>query len=89
MAQKAIREYDAKRLLFQCWQQYFPKFNYSFQSVLVHKGEDLKEESSKKEWLKETGLVVKPDMLFGKRGLNKLVYLQDKKSWRCGCVFSL
>lgn len=78
MAQKPIRECSAKELLFKHWNSYFPKFKYPFKSVLVSKGEDLKESAKTHPWLKNEGLVVKPDMLFGKRGLNQLVFLQNK-----------
>ncbi len=78
MAQKAIREYDAKRLLSQYWEKYFPELNYNFNCALVHNGKELKEFAKDQEWLNKKGLVVKPDMLFGKRGLNQLVYLQNK-----------
>lgn len=76
MAQKAIREYDAKRLLSQSWEKYFQKFNYNFHCALVHSGQELKD--STYAWLDKEALVVKPDMLFGKRGLNQLVYLKNK-----------
>ncbi|MCH9632483.1 MAG: hypothetical protein S4CHLAM6_08190 [Chlamydiae bacterium] len=84
MAQKAIREYDAKRLLSQNWEKYFQKFNYNFHCALVHNGQELKDFSH--DWLKQQGLVVKPDMLFGKRGLNQLVYLQNKKIGDVDCA---
>lgn len=80
MAQKAIREYDAKRHLSKYWEKYFPTFNYNFKCVLVHSGEELQATARNHDWLNENGLVVKPDMLFGKRGLNKLVYLQNKQA---------
>ena len=79
MAQRPIREYCAKKLISKHFNTYFPGFNYSFSSVLTHSGKDLENQAQENTWLKEEGLVVKPDMLFGKRGLNQLVYLQDKK----------
>lgn len=78
MAQKAIREHTAKRLFATNWQQYFPNFKYDFKCALVHSGHDLQKQAEELSWLKSESLVVKPDMLFGKRGLNKLVFLQDK-----------
>lgn len=80
MAQKAVREYDAKRHLSKYWEKYFPTFNYNFKCVLVHSGLELQNIAQNQDWLNEEGLVVKPDMLFGKRGLNKLVYLKNKQA---------
>ncbi len=79
MAQKAIREYSAKLLLANHWKTYFPDFKFQFKSILAHTGEDLKNQAELHDWLKSEGLVVKPDMLFGKRGLNQLVFLQNNK----------
>jgi len=81
MAQKGIREYDGKALFSKQWENYFSGFHYSFKSVLVQTGEELLELSQKHgfEWLKNETLVVKPDMLFGKRGKNDLVLFKDKK----------
>ncbi len=79
MAQRPIREYSAKKILEKHWETYFPNFNYPFSSVLVHSGDDLVSKSKEHAWLAEGSLVVKPDMLFGKRGLNQLVFLQNKK----------
>lgn len=78
MAQKAIREYSAKKLLSDHWDRYFPKFNYNFKSILVKNGQGLKDAAEKTAWIKNEGLVVKPDMLFGKRGLNQLVFLKHQ-----------
>jgi ATP-citrate lyase beta-subunit len=81
MAQKAIREYDAKTILARHWDKYFPNFTYPYQTVLVQSGEELKKKAEEKgfEWLKEKPLVVKPDMLFGKRGKNGLVLFKVNK----------
>lgn len=79
MAQRPIREYCAKKLIAKHWDTYFSNFNYNFSSALVHSGKDLETQAKDHKWLQKEGLVVKPDMLFGKRGLNQLVYLQDKK----------
>jgi len=78
MAQRPIREYSAKKILAKHWETYFPNFIYPFSSVLVHSGSDLLLKSKENTWLEKENLVVKPDMLFGKRGLNQLVFLQDK-----------
>jgi len=79
MAQKAIREFDAKTILAKHWDKYFPKFTYSYETVLVTSGDELKKLAEEKSWLKEKPLVVKPDMLFGKRGKNNLVLFKDQK----------
>jgi len=79
MAQKAIREYDAKSILAQHWDKYFPDFTYAYETVMVQNGADLKEAAKKHAWLNEKTLVAKPDMLFGKRGKNGLVLFKDAK----------
>jgi ATP-citrate lyase beta-subunit len=79
MAQKAIREYDAKSILAKHWNKYFPDFTYAYETVLVENGTRLKEEAKTKTWLANKALVAKPDMLFGKRGKNGLVLFRDSK----------
>ncbi len=79
MAQKAIREYDAKSILAKHWDKYFPDFTYAYETVLVETGAQLKEEAKTKTWLASKALVAKPDMLFGKRGKNGLVLFRDAK----------
>lgn len=79
MAQKPIREHSAKNIIFKHWKTYFPNFNYSFKSALLTKESDIETHVEENPWLKTEKLVVKPDMLFGKRGLNQLVYLKDQK----------
>ncbi|PTB83522.1 ATPase [Sulfurovum lithotrophicum] len=79
MAQKAIREYDAKSILAKHWDKYFPDFTYSYETVLVQNGSELKEAAKTHKWLNEKTLVAKPDMLFGKRGKNGLVLFKDQK----------
>jgi ATP-citrate lyase beta-subunit len=79
MAQKAIREYDAKSILARHWDKYFPNFTYPFESVIVQSGDELKKLAEEKTWLKEKPLVAKPDMLFGKRGKNGLVLFKVNK----------
>lgn len=68
MAQRGILEYDGKALLARLWDEYFEGFQYGFQSVLVENGDELLQAQNVQAWLNETGLVAKPDMLFGKRG---------------------
>jgi len=79
MAQKAIREYDAKSILAKHWDKYFPNFSYAYETVLVQSGAELEEAAKTHSWLREKPLVVKPDMLFGKRGKNNLVLFKDEK----------
>ncbi|MDD5360318.1 MAG: ATP citrate lyase citrate-binding domain-containing protein [Sulfurovaceae bacterium] len=79
MAQKAIREYDAKSILAKHWNKYFPDFTYAYETVLVENGTGLKDEAKTKTWLTNKALVAKPDMLFGKRGKNGLVLFRDNK----------
>lgn len=80
MAQRAIREHDGKLLFAKEWKNYFgDAFEYPFKSVLVTSGNDLKEKSKENSWLASDALVAKPDMLFGKRGVNGLVQFKVNK----------
>jgi len=79
MAQKAIREYDAKSILAKHWDKYFPDFTYAYETVMVQNGSELREAAIDNTWLNEKTLVAKPDMLFGKRGKNGLVLFKDEK----------
>ncbi|WP_294962678.1 ATP citrate lyase citrate-binding domain-containing protein [Sulfurimonas sp.] len=79
MAQKAIREYDAKSILAKHWNEYFPDFTYAYETVMVQNGSELKKATKGKTWIKDKALVAKPDMLFGKRGKNDLVLFKDVK----------
>ncbi|MEA2047035.1 MAG: ATP citrate lyase citrate-binding domain-containing protein [Campylobacterota bacterium] len=79
MAQKAIREYDAKSILAKHWDKYFPDFTYAYETVMVKNGPELIEAAKTNAWLNEKTLVAKPDMLFGKRGMNDLVLFKDAK----------
>jgi ATP-citrate lyase beta-subunit len=79
MAQKAIREYDAKSILAKHWDKYFPKFTYAYETVMVKNGPELREMAIDHAWLNNKTLVAKPDMLFGKRGKNGLVLFKDQK----------
>lgn len=92
MAQRAIREYDGKTLLHKYWRDYFaPEFSYDFKSILVSPETDLNRLPEEYPWIKNTHLVVKPDMLFGKRGKLGLVFYKkhtpgdvtwdDAKAW--------
>ena len=79
MAQKAIREFDAKSILAKHWDKYFPNFTYAYETVMVQNGTELNKTAKEKKWLKDKALVAKPDMLFGKRGKNGLVLFRDSK----------
>lgn len=75
MAQRGIREYDAKRLLAKFLPEYLSEFSYKGDLALVGPDTDLEELVAANPWLKEGRLVVKPDQLFGKRGKHGLVLL--------------
>ncbi len=79
MAQKAIREFDAKTILHRHWSKYFPNFSYSYETILVENSSALRDLSVNNSWLSQKNLVAKPDMLFGKRGKNGLVLFRDQK----------
>lgn len=73
MAQKSIREYEAKQLIASVWHKYFDEANlhYSCNSWLVEAG-NLESLNNAPSWTTKK-LVAKPDELFGKRGKNGLV----------------
>ncbi|KAJ6689057.1 hypothetical protein OIU85_005466 [Salix viminalis] len=74
MARKKIREYDSKKLL----KEHFKRFSGSdlpIKSAQVTESTDFNELAEKEPWLSSAKLVVKPDMLFGKRGKSGLVAL--------------
>ncbi|HOT06519.1 MAG TPA: ATP citrate lyase citrate-binding domain-containing protein [Methanotrichaceae archaeon] len=75
MAQRGIREFDAKRLLARFMPDYMPDFNYKGEVVLVGHDTDFDRLADQNPWLLDRKLVVKPDQLFGKRGLHGLVLL--------------
>ncbi|RQW79133.1 MAG: hypothetical protein EHM14_09675, partial [Methanothrix sp.] len=68
MAQRGIREYDAKRLLARFLPEYLSEFSYKGDLALIGPDTDIEELAAANPWLKEGRLVVKPDQLFGKRG---------------------
>jgi len=82
MAQRAIREYDGKAIFSKHWEKYFSGFHYGFRSVSVSSGNELRAKANEHgfEWLKQRSLVAKPDMLFGKRGKNNLVFFKMQKA---------
>lgn len=75
MAQRGIREYDAKRMLARYLPDYLNNFSYSGEVALVGPETDLEALAAKYLWLKSKRLVVKPDQLFGKRGKSGLILL--------------
>jgi len=81
MAQRAIREYEGKRVFHTDWSRHFGQFRYDFQAASVASGEELAGLAAQDEhqWLHQRPLVVKPDMIFGKRGLNNLVLYRVHK----------
>ncbi|MDG6218850.1 MAG: ATP citrate lyase citrate-binding domain-containing protein [Candidatus Thermoplasmatota archaeon] len=80
MAQKGIREYDAKRIMAKGLLE-FSKGAFSFepQQVLIGPETDIKKVEKENPWLKKEKLVAKPDQLFGKRGKNNLLLIN--KNW--------
>ncbi|MCD4820086.1 MAG: ATPase [Candidatus Cloacimonetes bacterium] len=80
MAQKGIREFDAKRMMSIALPFYSNgKIKFEAKQVLIDAKTDLKKLETENPWLKDEQLVAKPDQLFGKRGLNNLLYVN--KSW--------
>jgi ATP-citrate lyase beta-subunit len=86
MAQRGIREYDAKRMLARELPKYLKgDFGYEGRVALVTPETDLGALVKDRPWLKKDKLVVKPDQLFGKRGKHGLLGLNlnwaDAKKW--------
>jgi ATP-citrate lyase beta-subunit len=80
MAEKGIREYDAKRLIAKALPDFSEgQIKYNQKSVLIGPETNMNELVKKNPWLKQEKLVAKPDQLFGKRGKNNLLYVN--KSW--------
>ncbi|KAG5236230.1 ATP citrate lyase b-subunit family protein [Salix suchowensis] len=74
MARKKIREYDSKRLLKENFKRLSGR-DLPIKSAQVTESTDFNELAEKEPWLASAKLVVKPDMLFGKRGKSGLVAL--------------
>jgi ATP-citrate lyase beta-subunit len=86
MAQKGIREYHAKKLLAKYLSENQESgFKYDGKVALVTPETSIDELSLNNRWFQEKKLVVKPDMLFGKRGKHGLVLLdtsfEEAKNW--------
>lgn len=75
MAQRGIREYDAKRLFAKFLPDYLDDLSFKGEIALVGPDTDLEVLAKDNPWLKSKKLVVKPDQLFGKRGKHGLVLL--------------
>ncbi|KXK25850.1 MAG: Succinyl-CoA ligase (ADP-forming) subunit beta [candidate division WS6 bacterium OLB20] len=73
MAQKAIREFTAKQLLYHYLPLYLNGFNQKYQGIAID-ADDVHRYSLPGF---QNGYVAKPDELFGKRGKNNLIYLSD------------
>ncbi|KAL5725087.1 ATP citrate synthase [Ranunculus cassubicifolius] len=74
MARKKIREYDSKKLLKENFKR-LTGSELATKSAQVTESTDFNELADKEPWLSSGKLVVKPDMLFGKRGKSGLVAL--------------
>ncbi|VAH92265.1 unnamed protein product [Triticum turgidum subsp. durum] len=74
MARKKIREYDSKLLLKEHLKR-LAGIDLHILSAQVTQSTDFAELVNQHPWLSTTKLVVKPDMLFGKRGKSGLVAL--------------
>ena len=74
MARKKIREYDSKRLLKEHIKRLYG-LDLPLNVVHVNSRTNFRELRDANPWLGDTKLVVKPDMLFGKRGKHDLVGL--------------
>ncbi|CAN6676160.1 unnamed protein product [Malus baccata var. baccata] len=74
MARKKIREYDSKRLLKEHFKRLAGR-ELPLKSAQITETTDVNELLEKESWLSSSKLVVKPDMLFGKRGKSGLVAL--------------
>ncbi len=72
MPRKKIREYQAKKLLSANIASYYP---LNLKCAQVTPAIDFSRLLADNNWLSNEKLVVKPDMLFGKRGKNNLVLL--------------
>ena len=80
MAQKGIREFDAKRMMSKALPEFSNgKIRFEAKQVLIGVKTDFQKLEKENPWLKIEKLVAKPDQLFGKRGLNNLLFVN--KNW--------
>jgi len=76
MARRKLREYDAKRMLAEHMKEASNgELQYVSTCVQVNPGTNMDKLGEEQAWLKSMKLVVKPDMLFGRRGKNNLILL--------------
>ena len=74
MAQRGIREYDAKRILAEHIERFSDgRFKYGGKVALVTPEKSIEAVSADKPWVKTDKLTVKSDQLFGKRGKHGLI----------------
>ncbi|GAB2300180.1 ATP-citrate synthase alpha chain protein 1 [Dionaea muscipula] len=76
MARKKIREFDSKRLVKEHFKRFSGGIELPIKSAQITETTDLNEPVEKETWLSSEKMVVKPDMLFGKRGKSGLVALK-------------
>jgi len=86
MAQRGIREYDAKKMLAKQMKRLSKgTFKYRGRVALVTPDTSIEAVAKKKHWLKTNKLTVKPDQLFGKRGKHGLILVNvtydEAKNW--------
>jgi len=76
MAQRAIREFDAKKIMELLWKDYFgDDMVFAGKSAQVEPCTDWDQLKRENPWLEKEKLVVKPDQLIGKRGKQGLILL--------------
>ncbi len=81
MAQKAIREYQAKKLVYHYVKRYWPDFSQDYAGSIIDTSKIQGAGKISRILPKYSSTyVVKPDELFGKRGKNKLVYIADSRN---------
>ncbi|OQW95611.1 MAG: ATPase [Beggiatoa sp. IS2] len=80
MAQRGIREFDAKRMIAQFLPNFTSVLNYSGRVALVAPTTRPRQFKADNPWIETTQLVVKPDQLFGKRGKHNLILLDAQLS---------
>ncbi|MCP4260195.1 MAG: ATPase, partial [Planctomycetes bacterium] len=86
MAQKGIRECDAKKLLDQhIGRLSNGRFSYSGKVALITPDKGIESAVRENPWIGTDKLVIKPDQLFGKRGKYGLILLnatyEESKKW--------
>ena len=86
MAQRGIREYDAKKILAEHIERFSDgTFKYSGKVALVTPDNSIEALADEKPWLKSDKLTVKSDQLFGKRGKHGLILVgatyDEAKKW--------